>query len=327
MSDFEILKKKVLNVSNSDFDNLAISVFRFQAQNCLVYNQFLNHLKIDKQTIDSVEKIPFLPISLFKSNDIYSVNSKAEHFFLSSGTGNEKRSKHLVFDLNFYHKNCQINFENHFGSLKDWLIIAILPSYLEQKNASLISMIKYFIEQTGHKQSGYYAVDDPKINGIIKKFSQKKVLLFGVTYAILDLASNNKFEYDHMHIMETGGMKGRGKELIREELHKKLNKSFNPNQILSEYGMTELSSQAYSLGNEIFHTGQSMRVMCRNINDPLEKLKNGLTGGLNFIDLANIHTCSFIASDDIGNALNHSSFKVIGRIDNSEIRGCNLLSF
>ena len=327
MSDFDILKKKVLNVSDTDFDELALSVFHFQAQNCHVYNQFLAHLKIDIHSIASVEKIPCLPISLFKNNDIYSINSKAEHIFISSGTGNEKRSKHLVFDLDFYHKNCQINFENHFGSLKDWVIIAILPSYLEQKNASLISMMKHFIEQTGHEYSGYYTVDVPKIHNIIKKFSHKKVLIFGVTYAILELASNNVLDYKHMYIMETGGMKGRGKELIREDLHVKLNKSFKPNQILSEYGMTELCSQAYSLGNEIFHTGQSMRVMCRNINDPLEKLENGSAGGLNFIDLANIHTCSFIASDDIGKTINSMSFKVSGRIDNSEIRGCNLLSF
>lgn len=311
----KILKNKLLESGYSE--DLVFDIFQYQYQYNSIYANFVNSLGVNITSVTSIEKIPFLPIDFFKNHIIKSSIDDPKFTFISSGTTYKSRSKYLLFDDEFYNLVSKRIFESIYGQLEDYHILAFLPSYKENPNSSLIFMINNFMRNAG---SGYYVdfCDFP--------ISQKsKTILIGVSYAFLDLSESSTFDFSDMIIIETGGMKGRRKELLRSELHNKLQESFNVRTIHSEYGMTEMLSQSYSIGQGIFEESFSMRVLIRDMNDPLSLEPIGRVGGINVIDLANIDTCSFIATQDVGRKLSDNQFEVLGRLDNSDIRGCNLM--
>ena len=324
---FDLIKfeKKLFKSSSTyNFNQKAIEIFKFQYNNNSVYSQYCDLINVDVKSIREIKDIPFLPIQFFKNYTVSSFN-KHTHSFKSSGTGG-KRSVHYIKDINIYIESFTQCFEENFGSINNTVFLGLLPSYIEQGNSSLIYMVDYLIQKSNRKESGFYLNDYKKLYDLILKLekSEKKIILIGVSYALLDFIENFSLKAENLVIIETGGMKGRRKEITREELHDKLKKGFNSNNIKSEYGMTELLSQAYSNRNGIFKSPSWLKVLVRDINNPLSVNLQG-KGALNFIDLANINSCSFIASDDIGEIYQDSSFKVLGRLSNSEIRGCNLM--
>ncbi len=310
----------------ADFEKTALKIFRFQAKNCTVYADFIRFLNIDIDSINTIFDIPFLPIQFFKSHKISTNNNTIEQVFLSSGTGGIQ-SQHFVTNLALYEKSYRNGFTHFYGAIEDYTILALLPSYLERNGSSLIYMVDDLIKKSKNSDSGFFLENTQKTTKIIKKSSKnnKKLLILGVSYALLDLVEQQKFNLKDAIIMETGGMKGRRKEMIREELHQILCDGFGVNKIHSEYGMTELLSQAYSKGNGVFKTPNWMKILVRDTEDALTLLPNGKTGGINVIDLANINSCSFIATQDLGKKLSENTFEILGRFDNSDIRGCNLL--
>ena len=310
--------------SKYNFNQKAIEIFNYQYNNNSVYSQYCKLINVDAKSIKKIEDIPFLPIQFFKNNIVSSYREHT-HLFKSSGTGGE-RSIHYVKDINIYIKSFTDCFEKNFGSINNTVFLGLLPSYLEQGNSSLIFMVDHFIKKSNRKESGFYLNDYKKLHDLILKLEkiEKKIILIGVSYALLDFIENFSLKTKNLIIIETGGMKGRRKEITREELHDKLKRGFNSNNIKSEYGMTELLSQAYSNTNGIFKSPPWLKILVREINDPLYVKSHG-KGALNFIDLANVNSCSFIASDDIGEVYRDSSFKVLGRLSDSEIRGCNLM--
>ncbi len=310
----------------ADFEKTALKIFRFQAKNCTVYADFIHFLNIDIDSINTIFDIPFLPIQFFKSHKIITNNNTIEQVFLSSGTGGVQ-SQHFVTNLALYEKSYRNGFTHFYGDIEDYTILALLPSYLERNGSSLIYMVDDLIKKSKDTDSGFFLENTQKMTEIIKKSSKnnKKLLILGVSYALLDLVEQHKFDLKDAIIMETGGMKGRRKEMIREELHQILCDGFGVNKIHSEYGMTELLSQAYSKGNGVFKTPNWMKILVRDTEDALTLLPNGKTGGINVIDLANINSCSFIATQDLGKKLSENTFEILGRFDNSDIRGCNLL--
>ena len=317
---FEISSKK-------EFEKLTLKVFRFQYDNNPVYQQFCNYLKKDKTNVKSLPEIPFLPIQFFKSHDILSSSATVQTTFTSSGTTGMSTSKHKVIDLSFYEESYRLGFRQFYGNIEDYTVLALLPSYLERDGSSLIYMVDDLIRLSNNPDSGFYLNNyDELIEKLIRLDSNgENVILIGVTYALLDLVEKQKFHLKNTIIMETGGMKGRRKEIIREELHEILCEGFGVPVIHSEYGMTELLSQAYSLGNGIFECPMWMKILVRDPEDALTLLSEGKTGGINVIDLANINSCSFIATQDLGKIVGNNSFEVLGRFDNSDIRGCNLM--
>jgi len=322
--------KKQTTIQNYDaasFIEKALEIFRYQAANNLVYKEYLNGISCNVLSVKSLDKIPFLPISLFKTHSILTENQKPQQTFLSSGTTGMDRSKHLVADIDLYKQSFSKGFAHFFGSVKEYTILALLPSYLEQKDSSLVYMITDLIAQSQNAESGFYLHNHTVLAQKIKKLDQKgeKILLIGVTYALLELLELENFQLENVLIMETGGMKGRRKELIKSELHSILKKGFGVSKIYSEYGMTELLSQAYSLGNELFQTPPWMKILIREVEDPFNILPIGRSGGINIIDLANINSCSFIATQDLGKIHPNDTFEVLGRYDHSDIRGCNLM--
>jgi phenylacetate-coenzyme A ligase PaaK-like adenylate-forming protein len=323
---FDLIKFEKLFKLNStyNFNQKAIEIFKFQYNNNSVYSQYCDLINVDVKSIREIKDIPFLPIQFFKNYTVSSYH-KHTHSFKSSGTGG-KRSVHHIKDINVYIQSFTQCFEENFGSINNTVFLGLLPSYIEQGNSSLIYMVDYLIQKSNRKESGFYLNDYKKLYELILKLekSEKKIILIGVSYALLDFIENFSLNTENLIIIETGGMKGRRKEITREELHDKLKKGFNSNNIKSEYGMTELLSQAYSNTNGIFKSPSWLKVLARDINNPLSVNLQG-KGALNFIDLANINSCSFIASDDIGEVYQNSSFKVLGRLSNSEIRGCNLM--
>jgi len=323
---FDLIKFEKLFKLNStyNFNQKAIEIFKFQYNNNSVYSQYCDLINVDVKSIREIKDIPFLPIQFFKNYTVSSYH-KHTHSFKSSGTGG-KRSVHHIKDINVYIQSFTQCFEENFGSINNTVFLGLLPSYIEQGNSSLIYMVDYLIQKSNRKESGFYLNDYKKLYDLILKLekSEKKIILIGVSYALLDFIENFSLNTENLIIIETGGMKGRRKEITREELHDKLKKGFNSNNIKSEYGMTELLSQAYSNTNGIFKSPSWLKVLARDINNPLSVKLQG-KGALNFIDLANINSCSFIASDDIGEVYQDSSFKVLGRLSNSEIRGCNLM--
>jgi phenylacetate-coenzyme A ligase PaaK-like adenylate-forming protein len=323
---FDLIKFEKLFKLNStyNFNQKAIEIFKFQYNNNSVYSQYCDLINVDVKSIREIKNIPFLPIQFFKNYTVSSYH-KHTHSFKSSGTGG-KRSVHHIKDINVYIQSFTQCFEENFGSINNTVFLGLLPSYIEQGNSSLIYMVDYLIQKSNRKESGFYLNDYKKLYELILKLekSEKKIILIGVSYALLDFIENFSLNTENLIIIETGGMKGRRKEITREELHDKLKKGFNSNNIKSEYGMTELLSQAYSNTNGIFKSPSWLKVLARDINNPLSVNLQG-KGALNFIDLANINSCSFIASDDIGEVYQNSSFKVLGRLSNSEIRGCNLM--
>lgn len=323
-------------ISNSDifsistakqFEKVALKVFRYQYENNLVYHQFCNLMKVSVGRVKKLEQIPFLPISFFKTHQVISNTNMPQQTFCSSGTTGINTSKHFVTDLTLYEQSYLQAFANFYGNIEDFVVLALLPSYLEREGSSLIYMVNDLIKKTNNTDSGFYLNN---YNDLILKLLQlekdeKQVLLIGVTFALLDLIETEKFNLKNTIIMETGGMKGRRKETIREELHDKLCTGFGVQNIHSEYGMTELLSQAYSLGNGVFECPAWMQILIRDPEDALTYLPNGKSGGVNVIDLANINSCSFIATQDLGKINNSHSFEILGRFDNSDIRGCNLM--
>ncbi len=313
--------------SQKQFEKIALKVFRFQYENNLVYQEFCDFLKVDKQSVKTLQQIPFLPIQFFKNHNVVSNTNEIQETFTSSGTTGMITSKHLVTDVSLYEQSYRNAFSEFYGNIEDYAILALLPSYLERSGSSLIYMVKDLIELSNNEHSGFYLHNyDELIAKLIELDNAgQNILLIGVTYALLDLVEKQKFQLKNTIIMETGGMKGKRKELIREELHEILCDGFGVSSIHSEYGMTELLSQAYSLGNGIFECPAWMQILIRDTEDALTYVNNGKTGGINVIDLANINSCSFIATQDLGKKYPNNSFEVLGRFDNSDIRGCNLM--
>lgn len=313
--------------SAKQFEKIALKVFRFQYDNNIVYRQFCDLVKKDKQTVKTLKEIPFLPIQFFKSHEVVSNTDLPETIFTSSGTTGSITSRHLVTDIKMYEESYRLAFSAFYGNIEDYTVLALLPSYLERQGSSLIHMVEDLIELSNNPDSGFYLNN---YDALVEKLMQqeqdgKNVLLIGVTFALLDLIEKRNFKLENTIIMETGGMKGRRKEMIREELHEILTRGFGVKAIHSEYGMTELLSQAYSLGNGIFECPSWLQIHIRDTEDALTYISNGKTGGINVIDLANINSCSFIATQDLGKKYDNGFFEVLGRFDNSDIRGCNLM--
>ena len=318
----------IFSISNpKQFEKIALKVFRFQYENNLVYKEFCNLMNTNVQEVKALQQIPFLPIQFFKSHRVISSENPIQEIFTSSGTTGNINSHHCVTDLSIYEESYQKGFTQFYGNIEDYVILALLPSYLEREGSSLIYMVKDLIERTNNSESGFYLHNH---EALIEKLialdtSGQNVILIGVTYALLDLIEKQQFQLKNTFIMETGGMKGKRKEMIREELHEQLCDGFGVSAIHSEYGMTELLSQAYSLGNGVFECPSWMQILIRDTEDALTYNNNGKTGGINVIDLANINSCSFIATQDLGKKNPNNSFEVLGRFDNSDIRGCNLM--
>ena len=313
--------------SKKQFDKLALKTFRYQHENNVVYRNFCDFLAVNPAEIKQVKEIPFLPIQFFKSHDVLSSNSQIKETFTSSGTTGSITSRHLVTDVNFYEQSYRQAFAQFYGNIEDYVVLALLPSYLDREGSSLIYMVSDLIQLSNNCNSGFYLNN---YSELIQKLisidkSGQNVLLIGVTYALLDLVEIQKFDLQHTIIMETGGMKGRRREMIREELHEILCSGFGVPTIHSEYGMTELLSQAYSLGNGIFECPSWMQIFTRDTEDALSYIETEKTGGINVIDLANLNSCSFIATQDLGKLHGDGTFEILGRFDNSDIRGCNLM--
>jgi phenylacetate-coenzyme A ligase PaaK-like adenylate-forming protein len=313
--------------SQKQFEKIALKVFRFQYENNLVYREFCDFLNTDIQKVKSLQQIPFLPIQFFKSHNVVSNSDAVQETFTSSGTTGMITSKHLVTEIFLYEQSYRLAFSEFYGNIEDYAILALLPSYLERSGSSLIYMVKDLIELSNNEHSGFYLHNYDELMAKLVELdnSGQNVILIGVTYALLDLIEKQNFQLKNTIIMETGGMKGKRKEIIREELHDMLSKGFGVSGIHSEYGMTELLSQAYSLGNGIFECPAWMQILVRDTEDALAYVDYGKTGGVNVIDLANINSCSFIATQDLGKKYSTNSFEILGRFDNSDIRGCNLM--
>lgn len=302
-------------------------MFRFQYEHNMVYQQFCNHLNIQVENVSLLEDIPFLPISFFKTHKVKTSTFKEEIIFTSSGTTGKSTSKHFVKDIALYEKSFETCFELFYGKPEKYCILGLLPSYLERDGSSLIYMTQKLIEKSNHPKSGFYLhnIDELAEVLILLEKQQQPTLLIGVSYALLNLFEKHQMQLNHTIIMETGGMKGKRKELTREELHEFINQSSGVKQVHSEYGMTELLSQAYAKKNGIYSTPPWMKILIKDINDPFETLCFNKTGAINVIDLANKYSCSFIATHDLGRLHSTGNFEVLGRFDNSDIRGCNLL--
>jgi hypothetical protein len=328
---------KIFLVQENGFEQLALEIFHFQYDANPVYKSYVNALGIQPDSIAKIEKIPFLPISFFKTDKIKSGKFNAEEIFESSGTTQTTNSHHHIKDVSLYIESFTKAFENMYGKISDWCILGLLPSYLERNNSSLVYMVDNLIKKSGHSQSEFYLYDFEKLKETLLSLEKvkQKPLLVGVTYALLDFAEKHPMPLTYTVIMETGGMKGRRNELTRMEVHDQLKKAFNKSEIHSEYGMTELLSQAYAKKEGRFQCPPWMKVIIRDEEDPLtvrssefrvqSNKAEAMSGAINIIDLANVYSCSFIATDDIGKLYPDNSFEVLGRMDSSDLRGCSLL--
>ena len=321
-------KQDIFNISSKEaFNTIALKIFKFQFENNPVYRSFCDLLYKHPSEIHTTQDIPFLPIQFYKSHKVLSTSQPPKKIFTSSGTAGKVTSKHYVSDLDIYEQSFTKGFQKFYGKVEDYTILALLPSYLERDGSSLIYMVDHLIKKSNHPKSGFYLnnlEDLAKTLNILEE-QGKKILLIGVSFALLDLVEQFQFKLKNTIVMETGGMKGRRKELIRTELHDILKIGFGVDHIHSEYGMTELLSQAYSLGHGVFECPPWMKVFTRDTEDALSLTLKGRSGGINVIDLANINSCAFIATQDLGKVTSDNSFEVIGRFDNSDIRGCNLM--
>jgi hypothetical protein len=322
------MQNAVFNIQNqSDFKTCALQVFRHQFKNNTVYRSFCDLLYIHSSDVKKVEEIPFLPIQFFKSHAVLSSTQAVKETFTSSGTTGSSVSKHMVTDLSWYTKSYTKGFDHFYGPIEDYTVLGLLPNYLERDGSSLIYMVDDFIKKSNKPASGFYLNNLTELSKTLIALDKKgeKVLLIGVTFALLDLIERQQFKLQNTIIMETGGMKGRRKEIIRNELHEILCAGFGVSKIYSEYGMTELLSQGYSSGDGVFDCPPWMKILARDTEDALTMVGTNKTGGLNVIDLANYNSCSFIATQDLGKVDNNGSFEVLGRFDHSDIRGCNLM--
>lgn len=323
----------IFKSSYYNFEEYALGIFQWQYVHNPIYKKYVDSLKINPGNINSIIKIPFLPISFFKTHSIAATTFEPEIIFESSGTTGENTSRHLVKKLSLYEASFLKTFHQFYGEEKDWCILGLLPGYLERSNSSLIKMVDELIMKSENKNSGFYLHNHEKLYQAIvhNEIIEKPTLLIGVTFALLDFAEKFSMKLQHTAVMETGGMKGRRKEMTRSEVHQILMKKLGVNSIHSEYGMTELLSQAYSIENGIFHTPSWMKILIREHNDPFaitSKPQNAkpVSGLVNIIDLANLYSCPFIATDDVGKLYENGSFEILGRSDASDLRGCSLLT-
>jgi len=323
-----MIESKLFSISNeAEFNETALDIFRLQAKKCAVYKEYIHLLNIDGKEVKDVHNIPFLPIEFFKSHDVILEGQIAQQTFTSSGTTGIQTSKHLVSDLSIYEKSFRNCFDLFYSNSKNVAILALLPSYLERTGSSLIYMIDDLIKTSSSSESGYFLYNHDELYSNLLSLQRKNTptILFGVTYALLDFVENYQIDFPELIIMETGGMKGKRKEIIRKELHETLCKGFGVKTIHAEYGMTELLSQAYSKGKGLFTCPPWMKILIRELNDPFNYEEVGSSGGINVIDLANINSCSFIATQDLGRLNSNNEFEVLGRFDQSDVRGCNLM--
>jgi phenylacetate-coenzyme A ligase PaaK-like adenylate-forming protein len=318
---------RIFSVTPATFNPLSLEIFKYQYENAEVYNLFCQTLKKNPGNVKTIDEIPFLPIELFKTHIIKDKNTAVEKVFESSGTTGITPSRHYVASLETYERSFINCFKTFYGPLQDYVILALLPSYLERDNSSLVYMADKLIQLTGKSESGFFLNEFTQLHKALNQLKQagQKTILLGVTFALLDFAENYAINFPELIVMETGGMKGRREELTRAEVHERLCPGFGVTKIHSEYGMTELLSQAYSKGNGIFEAPPWMKVLCRDVYDPLKTDITGMSGALNVIDLANIHSCSFIATGDLVKMNLNGTFEIAGRVDNAEIRGCNLM--
>lgn len=323
-----MFSQDIFSIKNhKEFVKIALKIFRHQYQNNSVYQQYCDLLGTNVSEVKTIEQIPFLPIEFFKTHPVVSNSHPIQITFTSSGTTGTKTSSHHVTDLSVYEQSFQLGFSEFYGHIENYAVLALLPSYLEREGSSLIYMVEDLIQRSNNPHSGFYLHNHTELAEKLTELDEsgQNVLLIGVTYALLDLIEYQQFDLKNTIIMETGGMKGRRKEMIREELHQILCKGFGVPSIHSEYGMTELLSQAYSVGDGLFECPNWMRILIRDPEDPLTVTQETKNGGINVIDLANYNSCSFIATQDLGKKYPNGSFEVLGRFDNSDIRGCNLM--
>lgn len=320
---------RIFNIRDKDsFQKRVLKIFKYQAENNQVYKEFINRLGTNIDAISQVQDIPFLPVGFFKSHKVISGDLPVEIVFESSGTAGMSISRHYIVDTDLYEQSFYRTFNLFYGDPADYIITALLPSYTDRKNSSLVYMMNSLIKKSSHPLGGFYSDNPEKLLSVLASNNQgnRKILLIGVSFALLDFAEKYSLDLSGMIVMETGGMKGRRKEITREELHSILKTRLNLTSVHSEYGMTELLSQAYSKGEGTFNCPSWMKILIRDPQDPLSVFNEpGMTGGINIIDLANINSCSFIATGDLGRLHNDGSFEVLGRFDNQDIRGCNLL--
>lgn len=325
------VETRIFAANDKNFSDIALEVFRFQYQNNSIYRAYCDVIHAKPENIQSITNIPFLPISFFKTHRITSTQFQPEVVFESSGTTQTINSKHLVKQLDLYQSSFNKTFELFYGSPNEWCILALLPSYLERKNSSLVLMAEELIKASQHPNSGFYLNEFDQLQHVLQQLEQakQKTLLIGVTFALLDFAAAFPMHLQHTTIMETGGMKGRREEMTRQEVHAVLSEAFQTDTIHSEYGMTELLSQAYSKGHGIFNCPPWMKILVREEDDPFEitaATEKTVTGAINVIDLANLYSCSFIATEDAGRLYSDGRFEVLGRLDNTDIRGCSLMA-
>lgn len=327
MNTFKSFEDLLPTVNAQTFDEIALALFQFQARANTVYASYLKALRLHPEKINHVSEIPFLPIRFFKNYTIKTASWQEETYFSSSGTTGSHSSNHAIYNLSAYLHHTQQIFERNFGSLQQYHLLALLPSYLERGQSSLVAMIDHFIKQTKSPKSGFYLNNYEQLVEDVAdlKKTEKKVIVWGVTYALLDVAEKFSPAWQDVLVFETGGMKGRRQEITREALHIQLKSTLRIDKVYSEYGMTELLSQAYTKGGNLFYPSHSMKIIIRDITDPLKKGLLCETGGINVIDLANLRSIAFIETEDLGKIDQNGCFEVLGRSDNSDIRGCNLL--
>lgn len=311
----------------AEFKEMSLKVFKHQFENNAVYRSFCDLLYVHPADVKEVKDIPFLPIQFFKSHQVVSSSEAVQEMFTSSGTTGSTVSRHLITDLSWYERSYAEGFEQFYGDIEEYTVLALLPNYLERKGSSLVYMVDDLIRKSKNEKSGFFLHNLTELGEILSKTdeNEEKTLLIGVSFALLDLIETGQFSLKNTIVMETGGMKGRRKEMTRFELHDQLKKGFGVPTIHSEYGMTELLSQAYSKGNGIFQCPPWMKVLTRDTEDALTIQQNNRTGGVNVIDLANYNSCSFIATQDLGKVHPNNTFEILGRFDHSDVRGCNLM--
>ena len=322
-------ESELFHRAESAFENTALAVYAFQYANCESYRLFSDSLKRNPENVRCIDEIPFLPVEFFKTRKIYCGSENPQMVFTSSGTTGSQTSSHFVHSVSLYEQSFLRGFELAYGKPDECIFLFLLPSYLERTGSALVYLAEKLKELSKHPESNYYLNNynelAAKLGELNNNSTGKKVVLLGVTYALLDLAELYPQNLNNIVVMETGGMKGKRKEITRDELHQTLRSAFHITHVHSEYGMTELLSQAYSKGNGVFHCPPWMRILIRETSDPLSWAPTGKTGGVNIIDLANIYSCSFISTSDLGKSSEDGSFEILGRFDFSDTRGCNLL--
>ncbi len=321
-------KNKIFSVrSSGEFNERALEIFHFQYRNNPVYKEYLDVSGADPYAVTSVDQIPFLPAEIFRNRKVLCKAMDPDLVFFSSGTAGMEQSKHYIADPLLYEESFFRSFRHFFGGVEGKCILGLLPSYLERQNSSLAYMIKRFIEKSGVKESGFFLYNYKRLYEVLMDTYERgmPVFLFGVSFALLDFSERFPMQFPGLHVIETGGMKGRRKEFIREELHRQLMKGYGVDHISSEYGMTELLSQAYAPGDGLFAAPPWMKIFIKDVYDPYSAVEKGKTGTISIVDLANVYSCSFIATRDLGKMHPDGRFEVLGRADTSDIRGCNLL--